>query len=896
MPPMALHRIHSILKHAVAMRDADIDLVCSQTEAILSENMYSQLPQLAACVGADGWLPIASLLNYSPLGQTVWPFGGVGVVADCLIARGSSVIELSGDSSSVRRMPPRVQLRSAVEFIFSDNNFHKDVHLQLLQEKDGFVPLHKIVSSYAAVQQLVDSKRVSLDSIPEAIESSSELEVVKRPSSSASLVRRKTLAEKICSQVEWYLDEKRLASDRFLYETSCDHDGWIPVSTLLSFPRMRKLCYPQAAAVAHVLSASKMLEVSPDFSCVRPGRAPLSSPARAARRDPTFQFQIVPRTWTDPPALHPGADFSIMTYNCLADMLCTVEQFPSVNVGVLDWEYRRSLITREIAHHLPDLICMQELQGNAAGAGADDHYSAMRDHLAKSGYENRYMRKIKRNGVGWPHTQIGNAIFWRTSRFEYLEHEEVPIAVKLNALCEDEPSAAHFGRGAQVGLVVALKHKSSGRTLVVVTTHLSCNFQEPWTQVAQIQVVLLAAAALAAKHGPDVAIIMGADLNSIPGSGVYHLVSSGHLSASHPHLRIIAEQVEMPEFGEHAEFGGGSADLRQPMPLVSAYGSLLGQEPLFTNFTTGFIGTLDYVFANQMLEPLQVLTLPSEDDVRKEGFLPASAFPSDHLSLIAKFGFRPTDPGGAVVMPTIVASRSPSNASNSARESPAASAGATSHWPTDPAAVATVLATAGHAPRTYDPTMPPPPVPHHVCSSGGSSAESSPSKRQRGQVPSRSAPVAAPAPAAGRSHWRGEPGGSVEVSLAACPFVGGGGGFYSGSWSSQCSGSMSGGSTNGSPPMVHAMGVMGGAHQGGWGASGMMGAMGLGGGAAGGVDASAPWVVGGGDARVTPGGDPRSRAPSGSRDKGSGKGGGGKGGSGGKSKGARGRGGGFGTA
>jgi hypothetical protein len=92
------------------------------------------------------------------------------------------------------------------------------------------------------------------------------------------------------------------------------------------------------------------------------------------------------------------------------------------------------------------------------------------------------------------------------------------------------------------------------------------------------------------------------------------------------------------------------------------------------------------------------------------------------------------------------------------------------------------------------------------------------------------------------------------------------------------------------------MGAMGGAHQGGWGASGMMGAMGLGGGAAGGVDASAPWIVGGGDARVTPGGDPRSRAPSGSRDKGSGKGGGGKGGSGGKSKGARGRGGGFGTA
>eukprot|EP00965_Chrysotila_dentata_P044162 1467665-Pleurochrysis_carterae.AAC.6 len=30
------------------------------------------------------WLPIASLLNYSTLGQLVWSFGGVGVVADCV--------------------------------------------------------------------------------------------------------------------------------------------------------------------------------------------------------------------------------------------------------------------------------------------------------------------------------------------------------------------------------------------------------------------------------------------------------------------------------------------------------------------------------------------------------------------------------------------------------------------------------------------------------------------------------------------------------------------------------------------------------------------------------------------------------------------------------------------
>jgi len=350
---------------------------------------------------------------------------------------------------------------------------------------------------------------------------------------------------------------------------------------------------------------------------------------------------MTPRTWTDAPALHAPADFSLMSYNLLADMLCTVEQFPQVNVAVLDWEHRRSRIMGEIEEQMPDIVCMQELQGNAAGAGSDDHYSSMRDFLGALGYEGRYYRKMKRNGIGWPHTQIGNAIFWRAGSFEYLEHEDVPIAIRLNAACEDEPSAAHFGRGAQVGLLVALRHVATSRTLVAVTTHLSCNFQEPWTQVAQMQVMLLAAAALAARHGPETALVIGADLNSIPGSGVYHLITSGHLPAAHPHLRIIAEHVELPEFGDAGEFGGGGRDLKQPMPLTSAYGTLLGQEPLFTNFTAGFIGTLDYLFGNAQVEPLQVLRLPSEDDVRREGFLPASTYPSDHLALVARFGFVP---------------------------------------------------------------------------------------------------------------------------------------------------------------------------------------------------------------------------------------------------------------
>ncbi|KAJ1615933.1 hypothetical protein T492DRAFT_76198 [Pavlovales sp. CCMP2436] len=52
-------------------------------------------------------------------------------------------------------------------------------------------------------------------------------------------------------------------------------------------------------------------------------------------------------------------------------------------------------------------------------------------------------------------------------------------------------------------------------------------------QVAQVHVVAAATLALAAKHGPSTAIVLGADLNSLPGSGVFCLLQQGTLPAAH---------------------------------------------------------------------------------------------------------------------------------------------------------------------------------------------------------------------------------------------------------------------------------------------------------------------------------------------------------------------------
>ena len=119
-----------------------------------------------------------------------------------------------------------------------------------------------------------------------------------------------------------------------------------------------------------------------------------------------------------------------------------------------------------------------------------------------------------------------------------------------------------------------------GCTGVLALSHLSplvpLPCQEPWRQVAQSHAVVAAGSALAERMGEGTALVMGADLNSIPGSGVYQLITHATLAASHPHMQHVgrAEDVTMPSFGK---LGGGGDDLKLPTPLASAYAAVLGQ-------------------------------------------------------------------------------------------------------------------------------------------------------------------------------------------------------------------------------------------------------------------------------------------------------------------------------
>jgi CCR4-NOT transcription complex subunit 6 len=116
------------------------------------------------------------------------------------------------------------------------------------------------------------------------------------------------------------------------------------------------------------------------------------------------------------------------------------------------------------------------------------------------------------------------------------------------------------------------------------------------------------------------------DFNSEPNSAVYELLTEGQLNTHHP---------ELEQHSEHAvHILPDQSEIYHSLDLASAIGGVMGSEPLFTNYTAMFKGTLDYIFYNpQRLYVTSCTNLPSAQEIQStsgEG-LPSACYPSDHL-------------------------------------------------------------------------------------------------------------------------------------------------------------------------------------------------------------------------------------------------------------------------
>ena len=222
----------------------------------------------------------------------------------------------------------------------------------------------------------------------------------------------------------------------------------------------------------------------------------------------------------------------------------------------------------------------------------------------------------------WPAVQIGNAVYWRRSEFELLEHVTVPINKVCSSMCSDvtscvmcnervpveqgaladatlvstrcsSPRAPTSSRGSTSGgarrwrwwwrcatavagcrsslyariwaapaprfdadlgssrlisghLAESRLHlhravdadRAGARTPVSAACEL-VQTQNVQHLTPQAHAAFSAACELAARHG-GCGVVAGCDLNSIPGSGVHRLLTSGSLPHSHPHMAAVA--------------------------------------------------------------------------------------------------------------------------------------------------------------------------------------------------------------------------------------------------------------------------------------------------------------------------------------------------------------------
>jgi CCR4-NOT transcription complex subunit 6 len=98
----------------------------------------------------------------------------------------------------------------------------------------------------------------------------------------------------------------------------------------------------------------------------------------------------------------------------------------------------------------------------------------------------------------------------------------------------------------------------------------------------------------------------------VPSSAVYELLSGRGVNENHEDLKCDSQHLQiLPQ---------NSDEITHDINLVSAYHSVLSEEPKYTNFTTNFVGVLDYIWcSSDHLRPLAVVPVVNEDVITKFG-------------------------------------------------------------------------------------------------------------------------------------------------------------------------------------------------------------------------------------------------------------------------------------
>lgn len=338
-----------------------------------------------------------------------------------------------------------------------------------------------------------------------------------------------------------------------------------------------------------------------------------------------------------------GERFRIVTYNILAEIYATQQQYPYCDLWALSWEFRFQNILREILDACPDVICLQEVQA--------DHYEThIYNALSDGGFEGVYKQKT-RASMGLTGKVDGCALFWRRSKFHLVESYSIEFnelaqrqatqvlgmnprsdecMAYLNRLSKDNVAQLVVLELAQPALS-SRSNRDAINQVCIANTHLYSNKDFPDVKLWQSWQLLQELQTFVMSRGINLPLMICGDFNSTPDTAVYDLLSRQEVHPGHPDVNMNNNDDSTPSILPDA------MSISHSFQLGSVYNTVIGEEPHVTNYTACFKGVLDYMwYSAQNLRPLSAAPIPDNSVLTKHGeALPSTQYSSDHIMLIS---------------------------------------------------------------------------------------------------------------------------------------------------------------------------------------------------------------------------------------------------------------------
>lgn len=319
--------------------------------------------------------------------------------------------------------------------------------------------------------------------------------------------------------------------------------------------------------------------------------------------------------------------FTVVSYNILSQSLLHNHNYlyNKCDPKDLEWPTRGHRILNELLGNRADIICLQEVES--------EHLSSLyRPKLAHHGYDCLFKKKtgLKVDGC---------AIFYKRNLFHLVNVKNVEF--------NRRDIASQLNRD-NVGIIAVLKPRSDRfekTQLVVANTHLLFNPKQSKIRLAQMKLFLSELESISSdrqafgqSEDPCHPTILCGDLNSLPNSAIIRYISQNS-SPSNQATDPSESSTSIPSSNDQdSESYMPLQSYNHPFKFLSVYEfyDKRGQ-PLVSTFSHCIV---DYMFYTPRLQLESYKELLTERQLRDVEPIPNMEFPSDHITLVARFSLK----------------------------------------------------------------------------------------------------------------------------------------------------------------------------------------------------------------------------------------------------------------